>query len=318
MAIRKLVPYIAIVLCLLFAGNLRAEVIDKIVVVVNTEAITQGEIDRLLAPYYMEYRNIYTGDELIRNLEEVRQKIIEQLIEDKLILSEAKKLNVEPDERDVTAKLADAERRAGSRKKFERALMEQRLSIKDIKTRYREQSMIQRIIREKIGSRISVSPVEVDEYYKKNPSQFSQPEEIKLRNIFIKPQEGGDPKKAADLANEIVGRIASGGDFAALAKTYSEGPGASEGGIMGYVKKGDLLPELETAAFALKEGEISGVVQSPAGYHIFKMEEKKEAKALPLAEIKRDVEERVYREKVREKIGTWVGSLKKNAYIAFK
>ena len=303
---RKILPAIVIAISLLFSANIYAEVIDKIVVVVNAEAITQGEIDRLLGPYYMEYRTIYTGYDLIRKLDEARQGIMEQLIEDKLILSEAKKLNIEPDEREVSAKVADAENRAGSRKRFERALMEQHLSIKDLKARYREQSMIQRIIREKVGSRISVSPIEVDEYYKKNAFAFAQPEEIKLRNILIKPQEGADPKKAADLANEIAGRITSGGDFSALAKTYSEGPGASEGGIMGYVKKGDLLPELETVLFSMKEDEVSGVIQSPAGYHIFKVEEKKEAKAMPLEEIRHDVEERVYREKVHEKIKTWV------------
>jgi len=125
-------------------------------------------------------------------------------------------------------------------------------------------------------------------------------------------------KKTAELAQDISKRLKEGCDFAGLAKVYSAGPGASEGGDMGYVKKGDLMPEIEKAVFNLKEGETSDIIQTKLGYHIFMVEGKKPARMLTISEARRDIEEAIFREKVNQKISGWVEGLKKNAYIAFK
>ena len=87
---------------------------------------------------------------------------------------------------------------------------------------------------------------------------------------------------------------------------------------MGYVKKGDLLPEIEKVVFNLKPGETSEVVQSSLGYHIFKVEEKEPSKTLSFQEARRDVEEAIYRSKIDSKMKGWLEGLRKNAYIAFK
>jgi parvulin-like peptidyl-prolyl isomerase len=123
---------------------------------------------------------------------------------------------------------------------------------------------------------------------------------------------------AEGLARDILNKLKAGEDFAELAKQYSEGPNASEGGSMGYVKKGDLLPDIESVVFNMKDGEVSDIIHTKLGYHIFKVDERRERQTLGLAEVKREVEEGVYREKVKDKIKDWVGNLKKNAYISFK
>ena len=87
---------------------------------------------------------------------------------------------------------------------------------------------------------------------------------------------------------------------------------------MGYVKKGDLLPEIDKVVFDLKEGELSGIIQTNLGYHIFKVEEKKPARTLSISEARRDIEEAVFREKIEQRVKDWVEGLKKHAYIAFK
>jgi len=188
--------------------------------------------------------------------------------------------------------------------------------LKDLRTRYKEQLMTKRLIDQKIGSKIVVTPVELSNYYNSHIDKFMMPEEIKLRNILIKPKE--DPKKALELANNILARLKEGSDFAGLAKVYSEGPNASEGGLMGYVKKGDLLPEIEKVVFELNEQETSGIIQTSVGYHIFKVEEKKASKQMSLSEARNAIEEALFQEKVKEKIKGWIEGLKKNAYIAFK
>jgi len=294
------------------------EVVDKIAIVVNDEIITESEITRALHPVYEKYRGLYSQDKLLAKLEEAKQKIVQQFIDDRLILSEAKKLNIEVDDKEVDKRIDDLIKRLGSKESFERTLSEQRITIKDLKARYREQLMTRRLIDQKVGAKIVITPIDITNYYNKNMAEFIQPEEVKLRNILISPKNDADSKKAAELARDISKRLKEGCDFAGLAKVYSAGPGASEGGDMGYVKKGDLMPEIEKVVFNLKEGETSDIIQTKLGYHIFTVEGKKPARTLTISEARRDIEEAIFREKVNQKVDGWVTSLKKNAYIAFK
>lgn len=305
--------------CILATVPAAADVVDKIAVVVNNEAITMSEIDRMLAPLYAKFRTTCSDDrELARKLEDARQKVIQQLIEDKLIISEAKRQNIEIDEKEVDGKIKDVEKQFASKNAFTRALMEQHLSIKELKTKYREQLMSRRIIDKKIGAKILVTPVEVHTYYNGHLSDFVQPAEVKLRNILIKIKDQNDVPRAAGLAKDIEAKLKEGGDFSELAKAFSEGPGAEEGGLMGNVKKGDLMPELEAVAFAMKPGDTSAVIQSPVGYHIFRVEEVREQRTLTVKEAYKEIEELIFREKISSKIKGWVDTLRKNAYIAFK
>lgn len=320
MTAKKMFPYIlAAFLTTAAFAPARSEVIDKIAIIVNGEIITQSEIDRMLFPLFQQYRTMYQGGELESKIEEARQKIVQQLIEDRLILCEAKKLNMEVLDKEVEEKIEEtADSRFGSRAAFEAAMAEQRVTMKELKERYRDQIMTRRLVDQKIGSKIVVTPVELNDYYNKRSAEFVHPEMVKLRNILLKPKEGVSASKTADLAKEISRRLRSGGDFAELARIYSDGPGADEGGLMGYSKKGDLLPEIEKVVFNMKEGEVSDMIQTGLGYHIFKMEERVQQKVLPLESVRRDIEELIYRDKVKDKLKGWIEGLKKNAYIAFK
>lgn len=293
-------------------------VVDKIAVVVNNEVITQGEIDRMLMPVYQHYKTIYQGQDLVAKLDEARQKIMGQLIEEKLLLGEAKKLNIEVDEKDIAGRISEAQKRFGSKEVFEKALAEQRMTIKDLKAKYRDQLMTRKLVEQKVGARIFITPVEVSEYYRKHAAEFVQSDEILPRNILIRPSQDLPSDKALELAQLIGRRLKEGADFAELARTYSSGPGASEGGLMGYRKRGELAPEIEDVIFNLREGEASEMIQTGMGYFFFKIEEKRQGKSLSLSEARGQIEELLYSEKGREKMKGWVEGLKKNAYIAFR
>ena len=261
---------------------------------------------------------MYSGSKLVEKLEEAKQKVAQQMIEDRLLYSEAKKQGVTIDEKDLDAKVDDVIKNIGSKETFDRALLQQQLTIKDLKERYRQQLMIRRLIDKKVGGTVMVTPVEIDAYYNKNLTEFQQPEKIKLKNILISIKKFPDPAKALSLARDIAKRLREGCDFDGLAKVYSDGPAAAEGGLMGYVKKGDLLPEIESSVFKLKPGEVTGIIQSSLGYHIFKVEDKEPTRTRSLAEARHDVEAAVYKSKVDSKIRGWLDSLKKSAYIAFR
>ncbi len=315
---KKLLPIIFILVALETQMSY-AEVVDRIVVVVNNEIITQREVDVLLAPVYAQYRTMYQGEELIRRLEDAREKILKQLIEDRLILSEAKKQNITVEEKEVASKIDEIKKNVGSERDLENLLNEQNLTLKELRERYKERIMIRKLIDQKVGMRIMITPLEVKNYYNAHKEDFLQPEEIKLKTILIKPKKEGDGEdRALQLMRDILKRLKTGCDFEGLAKEYSDAPGASEGGLMGNVKKGDLMPQIENVVFNLKEGQISGIIQSSLGYHIFKVEEKKTRRTRELPEVRQDIEEYLYREKANEKLKGWISSLAKSAYIEFK
>ncbi len=296
-----------------------AAVVDKIVVVVNNEIITQREVDIMLAPVYAQYRNMYKGEELIRMLEDVREKILKQLIEDRLIFSEAKKFNIVIDEKEVDARIDEMKSKVGSERDLEAMLNEQNLTLNELRARYKEKIMIRKMIDQKVGARIIITPLDVKNYYNDNKESFMQPEEIKLRTILIKPRpERGGDAGALDTMRDIMKRLKEGGGFEGLAKEYSDGPGTDDGGLMGYVKRGDLMPQIEDIVFNLKDGEITGIIKSPLGYHVFKVDEKKVRRTRGLAEVRQDVEEFLYREKASQRLKSWIDSLAKSAYIEFK
>ena len=306
------------ILSLLVPRFSAAEVIDKVAIIVNDEIITDNEIERQLAPIYERYKTIFNGQKLIEKLEEAKQRVAQQMIEDRLLYGEAKKQNIEVTDKDIDARIDELIRNLGSRQSLGKMLQEQQLTLKDLKERYRQQLMIRRLIDKKVGGTIMVTPVEIAAYYNNNLEEFRQPETVKLKNILVSIKKFPDPAKALSLAKDISKRLREGCDFDGLAKIYSDGPGAGEGGLMGYIKRGDLLPEIEKVVFGLKPGETSGIVQSSLGYHIFKVEEKEASKTMSLSESRHEVEMAVYKMKTEMKIRGWLDSLKKNAYIAFK
>ncbi len=150
---------------------------------------------------------------------------------------------------------------------------------------------------------VQISPKEIEDYYQNNKEKFGQPKKVKVRHILIKA-EGKDAEvtaKAKEKAESIRKEAAEGKDFAKLAKQYSEDPGTKDrGGELGYISKGMVVPEFEEAAFSLKAGEISAVIQTPYGFHILKVDDVQEARTEPLEKAKDQVDALLRNRKARE------------------
>jgi len=136
---------------------------------------------------------------------------------------------------------------------------------------------------------IQIAPKELEDYYQNNREKYTQPKRVKVRHILIKAEatDAEASVKAREKAESIREEAAKGKDFAQLAKQYSEDPGTrDQGGDLGYVARGQLVPEFEQTAFSLKVGEVSRVVQTPYGFHILKVDDIQEAKVEPLEKVK--------------------------------
>ena len=302
----------------LCAPKAQAEIIDKIVVVVNDEIITRGEVDRVLTPIYKQFKSVYEKDELIEKLEEARKNILERLIQDKLLLNEAKKMDLEIEESEIDEKMEEVIGRFASEEEFKKAIAQQNIVVSELRNKYKDRLLIDKVIDIEIRKNISVTPNEVVNYFADHKEDFRETKKIKLRSILIKIDDARSEREAQKLANEILSRLTQGGDFALLAQMYSNGPYADKGGDMGWVKEGDLMEKVNDIVFSLKENQISGIIKTGLGFHIFKAEKLEDEKLLSFPEVKEKIEQFLYKQKINEHLAKWIDELKENAYIAFR
>jgi peptidyl-prolyl cis-trans isomerase SurA len=269
------VIYLLAVLLVSGSGLFAQEVADKIVAVVDNEIILKSELD-FHANAVAAQRKVDPATPGFKD------QILNSLIEEKLVLAQANIDSIMVSEQEVEQRL-DYQinmfiQQYGSKAKVEQMYG---MSIEKIKRESRDdirkQIMIQRL-REKNFGMVEASRREVEEfYYKYKDSLGVIPEKLKISHIFRNPKASSQIKEQSrQLALSILDSVKKGADFAELAKRHSQDPASAvEGGDLGFVRKGIFYPEFEQAAFALSTGELSGVVESPVGFHIIQLLERR-------------------------------------------
>ena len=155
-----------------------------------------------------------------------------------------------------------------------------------------------------------VSESDAAQYFEDNRDEFSRPEQVRLRRIFIPAGNDGERARASAQLDSLADEIALGADFAELAKTYSQGPAAEDGGLVGWVKRGDLVAELEDAAFALNAGEYSPVVSTEFGVHLLQVTERREAGGMSFAEARKEIEPILREQYADQRYEEWMRDLR--------
>ncbi len=162
-----------------------------------------------------------------------------------------------------------------------------------------------------------VSEAEIEKYYKSHKKDFFHPEMRKVSHILIRVKEGADKKAWRKAKKEILRikeELKHGVSFSTLAKKYSQGPSASSGGDIGWIKKGETVKEFEKVAFSLKKGEVSGPVRTPFGYHLIKVEDIKKAGETPLSQVRSKIKQILAKEKANEKIEEYLDKVLDRAF----
>lgn len=316
---------LAVLACFLVVGSplLGGEVLDKVVAVVNDEVITQSELDILLLPVYNQYKNLFAGEKLVEKLSEARRSILNQLIEDRLVYQETKRLKIEVTEEEVNARYLEFKSRFKGEGEAEKLLAEQGLTPAKLKERYRQQIAIRKLHQYYIRSKILVTPKDIQDYYQSHLAKFTQKERLKVKTITIRKSEASVRSKEADpvareKAEEILRHLYAGEKFETLAARYSEDNKATGGGDLGVVQRGDLVEGIDMVLFNLKPGEISPIMETDMGFHIFKVVEKRPRQVNPFDQVRDDIHDFLFRKKSRERFGEWMKDLKKSAYITIR
>lgn len=324
--IRKMLKYkiafFLIVVVSVFCGPMHVqaiETIDRIVAVVNDEPITQSELDSLLVPIYEQYRSAYTGQEFVEKMNEARQNLLNQLIEDRLIAQEAKRVGVPVTEEEIDFQLSEVKKKFPSENEFRMFLEQQNVNLDSLRDRYRDQIAVRKLHQYEVRQKVIVSPKEIEEYYLKHLDEYTEKEKLKVRTIMIRMKVDEDGNDIArPLIDRIVSDLKEGASFAELAKEYSEETHAAQGGELGFIKRGELIEEFDSVLFSLPVGELSPVLETQVGYHIFQVEAKQEKKTKSLGEVKDEISNVIFRRKSKERYEKWIEELKENAYISIK
>jgi peptidyl-prolyl cis-trans isomerase SurA len=178
-----------------------------------------------------------------------------------------------------------------------------------------------RLVNREIKSKIVLKEEDLRKIYQENIKEYTDPLEVKVQQIFLPVSPGATEEQIRAIRKEaetLLERVRAGGDFAQLARAHSRGPEANEGGVLGFFKEKELVPELEKAAFPLKVGEVSDLVQGPDGFHILRVLERKGGEPKPFAEVQNKIREAKLLEESEQKFKEWMKTLKDKAYIEIK
>jgi len=309
----------AVIMALLPGVTAAAETVDRIVAVVNGDIIVLSELRQVSRNYIdrmSEQFKVAGGDEQLR---EAERRILDQLIEEKLVNQEADRLAITFSAREVDLAVKEMQNRNRmSDAQFVAVLAEEGLTMPKYREQLTSQMKKARVIDQEIKSRIQVSKEEVDAYYEKHADDFNAEPEVRIQQIrlLIPPGSGaGEVSRIQAQAESILAKIKAGEDFTALVGLYSQDPTAAAGGDMGIFKRGELLPAIDEFAFSMKPGEVSPVIRTEGGFHIVKVLGKREPSALSEEERRAEVKDVLFSQKAEEDFKVWIAKLRKKAYI---
>ncbi len=295
--------------------------IEQIAARVNEDIITRGDIERSRGQLRQELSQQFTGAPLEAEYARREKDILRDLIDQQLLLQKAKELNFTA-ESELIRRLdrIRQEMKLSSIEELERAAAGQGVSFEDFKQGIRTQILTQQVISREVGSKITVSREEMAAYYEENKSRLQRPEQVRLSEIFLST-EGKKPEELQAIekqAAELLERLRSGEDFAVLARRFSQGATAANGGSLGYFQRGQLAKELEDVVWKMKRNQISDAIHTKQGLLILKVEEHFDAGIPPLEKIESEVSEAIYMRRIQPALRTYLEGLRDNAFIEIR
>jgi peptidyl-prolyl cis-trans isomerase C len=290
---------------------------QKILATVNGVAISQKNVD-------IEFNRIRlqaAGRQQPIDPSQVsalKNQIVETLINRELLYQDSQAKGITVAISEVDAQLEKIKQRISPAKSFAETISEIGISEKEFKNEISKAIMINKVLDATIYQKVSISEKEMKIFYDNNPQFFKKPEQVKASHILITANsQSTDEQKQQALKKieEIRDKLNQGGDFAELAKQFSECPSGKNGGDLGTFEKNKMVKAFSDAAFSLEPGEISDIVETQFGYHIIKVFEKTPETKLQYADIKERLNQNLKRQKIQKETGAYIDQLKKAADI---
>lgn len=282
----------------------KTEATRQIVIQVDDHTLTLAEFNEFFEPLEMSYAKAEGNND--PGLREARLRFLLQLLEEMIILRRAEELHlsVSPDELEKALNNIKGDY---SEDNFKAVFMKQAISLETWKQRLKRQLLVEKVINKELLEQILVTPEEIRDYYDKHEEEWMHDEQIRVYHILLSDKEA---------ANSLLSKLNEGADFAAMARLHSMAPESKQGGDIGYVQRGQLPECLETPVFTLEENQVSRVIKTPYGYHIFKVVEKRPAGKSKIDGWMEKIREQVQKEKLEIVYGPWLAKLKSRYRIS--
>lgn len=281
---------------------------DRIVAVVNSDLIMLSDITRELAPHQERLKQQHRGDDLAQRLKIAEYMALTKMIERKLQLQEANAKKVEVSDQEVKLAVEQMKQQKGSLD----------LSNPQTSRAVRDQLMLLKVIDREVRGTVMVAESEMKRYYQGHRDRFALPEEYTLSQILVQTRSPDGMVDALTKIRKAMDELKRGEKFEDVALQYSDGPNAIQGGRIGLVRRGELLPAIERAIASLVPGGVSDIVESPSGFHIFRVEDKKPKQYRPFPEVQYEIQGLVFEQKSEDVFQSWLANLKNKAYIEIK
>jgi peptidyl-prolyl cis-trans isomerase SurA len=297
-----------------------AQIVDRIVAVVNDEIISLYELNKLAKPYTAKIRAArYSYEQERKMLFQVKAELLNELINQKLADQQLKRHNITVDETEIDklierikegAFLTDEEMRA--------KLASQGLTMEEFRKRTKEQLLRRKLLNIEIRSKIVITQDDIKTYYENHIDEYAGEKKYHLRNIIMAiPSGAGEAEKLAiyKIMESILTELEQGKDFASMAKMYSQSSLASEGGDLGFFRLRELSPVLRAEIANLKIGEFTPVLDTEMGYQILFVEEISETPGKSLEDATPEIRDKLYSEIVDKKYRLWLEELRSRSHI---
>jgi peptidyl-prolyl cis-trans isomerase SurA len=292
-----------------------AKIVERIIARVNNEIITQKMYEEEQDKLRQELSQQYSGAELEAQVREQSKNLLRDLIDQSLMVQKAKDLDINVDT-DVVKEL-DAIRKKNNLatlEDLETEVGKAGLNYEDFKDGIRRNLLMREVIEREVGSRIKLSQTDGRQFYEAHKEEFKSPGAVHLAQILIS-EEKRKPEEAQKRANEALAELKAGQRFSDVAKKYSDGPSAEQGGDVGLMKEGTLAPSIAAVVAKLDLNEFSDPVETRYGYTIIKVLERFSPGIPKFEEVEQRVNEALYNQKMEPRLREYLTQLRGESYI---
>ena len=293
------------------------DVLDRVIAVVNNDAITLSELQENVIYYRVENRADSVAEE------ELAKRLLGKLIEGRLQLQEADRERVVVEDAEVTEEVLDRMKKFNAKtlEEFDGMVRRQGLSLEIVRKKLRDQLMISKVIRRKVSFRVSVTEGEIDRYLEDNRTKLETGLAYHARHILIPPEGTPSPETweaARASAAAVHARLVGGADFGEVAKEVSKDGTAADGGDLGPLKQGELAEDIESQIVALTPGQLSAPFRTELGYHIVKLETRETLSGELLSRARQQIRDILFRTKYETRLASWLAEIKRRAIIEIR
>ncbi|MFN2353128.1 MAG: peptidylprolyl isomerase [Desulfopila sp.] len=324
---------LALFLCaitLLVPLSAKTEMLDRIAAVVNDDVITLSELEDSGREYLARIREKAPADQVDAMLEEGRKRLLDKLINQRLIAQQAVDANIQVPDQELESSYAQQLQKMGlSEEEFRDKLKQSGLSVEKYKTDLRGKILRDKLIRFEVRSKIVVTEEMMKDYYTTKYSEeiegggyyllqmgftWRDSEEVHNSPELLE----ADKARARQRAEKARQRIVDGADFGTIARQSSDLPSAADGGDIGVFEKDDMASYMREAIVELDVGEISPVLETPIGYQFFKLLSRKQdedVERVPFEAVKEDIRQKLMERNFKEVYSQWVEEIKESSYV---